>query len=358
MKAAWPIVLAAWLTAVSVPATAQSQKDLLAGAKTEQKLLLYSTGDARSWDATLKAFEAKHPDIKVEILELGGNELWERFRAESASGVRTGDIAVGGSPHRFVEASDRGELMDYKPAGIEKLPTFPDAVPGVTVIAVDPQVILFNKAILPQKLWPTGIADLAEKAAANPEIFKGKISTFDPVSSSVGPGYNLAIYSVMGDEKYWASMKKLLPSLRYESGGAAMLEKVTSGEHVAAFFVGRNLTVSRITGARERIVGWTYHDDGEPLQLRSMAIMGNAKSPNAAKLLASFLVSEEGQAAYGTSGSSPVHPDVPAAANTVPYSKLLEQIGGTKNAGYYGFSRAIFDYQKTFAPKINQIIGR
>lgn len=358
MRSILSLALTALLAASVTPALAQSEEELVAGASAERGLLLYSTGDARSWEATLAAFGEKYPGINVEILELGGNELWERFRAESATGVRTGDMAVGGSPHRFVEAADRGELMDYKPAGVDELPTFPDAVTGVTVIAVDPQVILFNKAILPENLWPTGIGDLAEKAAANPGVFEGKIATFDPVSSSVGPGYNLAINSVQGDETYWSNMEKLLPLLRFESGGTSMLEKVTSGEHVAAFFVGRYLSVSRITGPRERIVGWAYHDDGEPLQLRSMAILGNATSPNSAKLLANFLVSAEGQAVYGTSGSSPVHPDVAATDSVLPYSQLLEEIGGTDNAAYYGFSRAIFDYDDTFAPRINEIIGR
>jgi iron(III) transport system substrate-binding protein len=353
----WALALSTGLAA-TIPAFAESDSAVVEASRAESGLLIYSTGDARAMETTIAGFNALYPWISVEMLELGGNELWERYRAEAASGVRTADVALGGSPHRFVEAYDRGEVMDYTPVDVDVLPTFPDMVPGVWTVAVDPQVIIFNKALLPEELWPTGFVDLAEKIAANPDVFNGRVAVFDPVASSVGPGYLLGIRSVLGEDAFWTAFEQMAPALRFESGGTAMLEKVTSGEHLVAFLVGRYLSVTRITGAREQIVGWTYHDDGQPLQLRSMAITAQPTSPNSAMLFADFLVSVEGQVAFGGSGSSPVHPDVEDSEGVLTYGTVLEETGGTDNAAYYGYGRDIFEYEATVAPRINELLGR
>src|SRR5690606_21488146 len=151
----------------------------------ENGILLYTTGNPRSWVPFIEAFNAKYPWIRVEPLELGGNEIWERFYAEDATGVRTADVISGGSPNKFIEAYDRGVLLDYVPQGFEELPPVPESVPGVTLVSADAQVMIYNKLALPEALWPTSFTDLAEKVAENPDVFAGKVVTFDPIDSSV-----------------------------------------------------------------------------------------------------------------------------------------------------------------------------
>lgn len=354
------LAAAALLGLVSLPLAAFAQAEdpaVIEASKSENGVLLYTTGSVASWTPFIEAFNQKYPWIRVEPLSLGGNEIWDRFYAESASGVRTADVISGGSPNKYIEAYHKGALLDYVPVGFDELPKVPDSVPGVTLISSDPQVMIWNKVKLPEELWPKGFTDLAQKVADNPDVFAGKVVTFDPIDSSVGPGMALAMSKVLGD-RYWTAMKQLAPALRYESGGSVMLDKVTSGEYLVGIFLTSVLVVPKMTEARAKVVGWSYFDDATPFQVRSISIPEDTPNVHSAKLFTDFMVSLEGQQAYGQGGSTTFRPGVVAGNGVYTYQDAIATIGGEDKAAIYAYDPDFANFEIDFAPKLREALGR
>lgn len=88
--------LIALLAGFAVPASAQdaSWDSVVAAAKKEGKVVVYSMAlGAPYYQAVLKSFEEKY-GIKVESLDLRASELAERVRTEQAAGRFLGDAEI------------------------------------------------------------------------------------------------------------------------------------------------------------------------------------------------------------------------------------------------------------------------
>src|SRR5437764_10175784 len=98
-------------------ATAQAQEfgspELIAAAKAEGRLVLYTANFAEVEQDVIKAFNKRFPEIKVEMVRAPGGQLITRVRTEAAAGKLIADI---------VDHSDRGLMLpladlfqDYAP---------------------------------------------------------------------------------------------------------------------------------------------------------------------------------------------------------------------------------------------------
>ncbi|MCK9912336.1 iron ABC transporter substrate-binding protein, partial [Microbacteriaceae bacterium K1510] len=65
-------------------------------------------------------FKEKYPDIEVETLEMGAQEILERVRAEKAN--PQADFWWGGTQSALSAAADEGLLESYKPTFADKVP--------------------------------------------------------------------------------------------------------------------------------------------------------------------------------------------------------------------------------------------
>lgn len=344
------------LGAVTAPALAQDDPRIEA-SKSEGGLLIYGTSDPSAWAPLFEAFNAHYPWIHLEALNLGTAELLERYRAESATGTRTADILVAGAADKFVQASDNGELLAYDPVGYDRYPAFAHPLPDVITIAPEPMILIYNKLLVPEALWPTGFQDLANKVAENPDVFAGKIGTFEPVNHAAGAGVNIAMARALG-EGYWDAFTKLAPNLRFETGAGSMLDKVTTGEYVVAYFPARFVVAPLLVDGREDIVGTSFFDDAQPFQLRSLGITRNTPNPNSAQLFVDFVLSSEGQRANAAAGNTPFDPSLEDIEGITSYQDVVEAIGGEDKITLYGYDREDIAAFPEYSARANQILGR
>jgi len=153
-------------------------------------------------------------------------------------------------------------------------------------------------------------------------------------------------------EKAWAwfaELAKLQP--RFERSGGPMTEKVTAGEYTTGWFVSAITFWPRLADpARARILGWSFIADGQPMVLRGVAIPKGSKNVNAAKLMLDFIISEEGQRAFGRGGLTPARPGIkPGDGIRHTYSSIAE-IVGEQNMIYVGYDAdALKDYDAFLA---------
>src|SRR5471032_3421078 len=101
--------------AFALPAAAQNfgSPELIAAAKKEGRLVYYTVNFAEVEQETIKAFNKRFPEIKVEMVRAPGGQLITRVKTEAAAGKLVADV---------VDHSDRALMIglvdlfqDYAP---------------------------------------------------------------------------------------------------------------------------------------------------------------------------------------------------------------------------------------------------
>lgn len=297
-------------------------------SKSEIGLLVYGNIAADNFGPAAAGFRKKYPWIKLETLDTGPAVAFERYYAESSTGRRSADLLVVGAPTAWVRFAQKGEARPYVAAEDETLPKWSKPFPGVYTFSTDPLLLVYNKLLLPPERRPKSIAQLIQLAEKYPQDFAGRLTTYDASRHPFAYAIHWAYTNRFGAEG-WKRLAALGPLTRPEGGGAAMVEKVTTGEFTAIYF-GSGLTfMKRILDAKGGdLLEWSLISDGTPVMLRGMAITRKAKSPYSAQLLLDYLLSHEGQTALGRGGITPYRSDI--AKEEVPfltYEQIRQQIG-------------------------------
>jgi len=313
---------------MSVCAMASSQDDLIKASKENETVLhIYSNMGPENWRYIKEGFEAKYPWINVETTDLGGSEVFTRYFAETGTGAPSADLMVTGSITDWIDFANRGEAIDYQTVHSGDLPDWSMPMPGIYTFSTDPMLLAYNKVTVPEELRARTFSDFAGAVEANPDVFDGKIGTYDG-ALGFGQSINWAFLRDHG-EPGWAMMEKVGKAARPGGGSGGMIEKLVSGENSAALFVSSTVLFPRMEGALNKLVEWTFFEDGTPVFLRGMAIPKQAKNVNAAKLMLDYIVSKEGQIAVGKGGFTPYREDIDA--EEVPYETfgtIVDKTGG------------------------------
>src|SRR5450759_426780 len=311
----------------------KSYASIVEGSKKEGKLVVYSIMAEYNWKHVLEGFKKLYPWIEVQTLDLGSSEVFERYYSERASNARTGDLLINGAVDKWLQFVAKGEALEYVSPEEGKLPKWSLIRKGLYTVSADPMVIVYNKALLPEKLRPHSLAELAKFAQENPAVFKNKVTTYNAAAEAFGLSINWAYTKKYGDPA-WALLDSLGKVTRPERSAGPMIEKITAGEYAVGYFISGIVLFPKLDDpARAKLLGWAYPTDGTPIVLRGMAISKAATNVNAAKLMLDYILSHDGQVGFGKGGLTPYRPDV--KANEVPratYDGIVKQLGGEDKA--------------------------
>lgn len=318
-----------WSAALYSDQYPANYRDMVEASKSEDKLLIYSNIAEYNWRAVLEGFKSRYPWIKIENIDLGPSTSFERYYSESSVNRRSADLIVTGSPdgwYRF--ANLEGEALEYKSPESGQLPGWSTPWTGVYTMCADPMIIIYNKILLDEDEYPESLQDIQNLVTANRDKFKNKVTTYNASSHTFG--YDLHRTSVAHLKTgAWPLFQSIGNSVRSESGGATMVEKVTTGEYLIGYFVSGITVFPRMSQkGRDRVLGWSLIDDGTPLFLRNMAVTRKASSPNSAKLMLDYLLSHDGQVAVGKGGLTPYRDDVlDSEIPYLSYEAIVREIG-------------------------------
>ncbi|MFK8253039.1 ABC transporter substrate-binding protein [Ancylobacter terrae] len=316
--------LAAWQPPAGYPA---DYGTLLKAAEAEKSLLIYTNMEATQWEGAIQLLKERVPGIDVRLLELNSGEIGARYAAETAAGMPTADLLVTTDVATWVELMQKDRIEPYVSSEADIYPAWSKPAPGLYTIAADPMMFMWNKALLPENLVPSSFADLAAKVAANPAVFKNKLTSYNPTTPY---GYNAAYAFVdRHGEKGWEWLKVVAPMTRPDGTGP-MIEKVTAGEYVLAYFMGAGAARLALKNPqRAALLGLKPIADGSPLVLRGAGIPKNAARKNAAKAMLDVLLSKPGQISLGLRARTPVRPDVTSADvdGELTYADVVKTLG-------------------------------
>ncbi|MFK8253034.1 ABC transporter substrate-binding protein [Ancylobacter terrae] len=346
--------------AEAVPAGyAPDYADIIAGAKAEGRLLVYSNMSLHNWKAVIEGFSARFPGIKVDMLDVGSRESVERYLAEAATGVATADLIATASQPGWIDMHQRKEMLDYVSPEAGAWPAWSRPFPGLYTISTDPLVFAWNALQVPAAERSKTFADFAQAATRNKTRWANRVTTYSPLTSPFGYVTHWYFIKHHG-ERGWDYLRAIgaLPP-RLENTGGPQMEKVTSGEYVASYFMSGITAWPRMEDpARAKFLDWNYIGDGQPLMMRGIAIPRVSKNPNAAKLMLDHILSAEGQLAFGRGGLTPARPGLkPGNGVRATYSSVVEAVG-EKNAILLGYDLALMQEYDAFQAKLRDVYQR
>lgn len=259
---------------------------LYAGAKTEGKVVWYTSLAGDSYKGMTKAFEAKYPGVRVEAYRVSGSEMTTRMMEESKAKRYIVDT-VETTEGNLLFMRDGFLLRPYYSPYFALYPE--DAKQkserGLYFWAIARESYIgfaYNKKLLSKSAIPKNYEGLL-----HPE-FKGRmgVSVSEPSYKVIG-----AIIRTRGMEL----VKKLKAQeiALHTIIPPALLDLIASGEVLASPAIFRNHTLNAI--AKGAPVEWMPMDI-VPTNVGGAAIAAQPPHPHAALLLADYLLGPEGQA--------------------------------------------------------------
>lgn len=327
---------------------------MVEAAKKEQKLQIYSIMSEKNWKPVVDGFQQRYPGITVQTVDLGSSEVFTRYYPEAASGARTADMIITSAADAWQDFIKRGELADYKSPEDPYLPAWSKPAPGIYAASSDPQFFIYNKKLLPNP--PKTMAEFVAAIGKQPDLYKGKTTSY-AISESHGFAINWFWIKRKGEDG-WKILEAIATSNpKFETSGGNMVNAALSGQAVFGYFVSA-ITVFPKFPASEAVLGYQMINDGTPVVVRGMGITKKAASPNAAKLMMDYIVSQAGQVAFAEGGLTAYRPDVSTKAK-IHLDKLAADVG-LDNLIMTSFDPELTDKTKydAFTARWNKTFGR
>ncbi|WP_046470211.1 ABC transporter substrate-binding protein [Allosalinactinospora lopnorensis] len=267
-------------------AVSGSWKDVVAAAKEEGSVTVYSSQHPRNLEPLKKAFQTEYPEITVEFVRGVDADLGPKVEAEKQTGRSTADVYVTAAQQWITDVAEPGDFAVDVQGPHFDTPDYNQAqtVDNGKYFLVSAAVLGlgWNTELLPEGL--EGYDDLL-----NPEL-EGKIGITKPTSGAYVDFYNF-VTEQAGDD-FLPQLAELDP--RVYPSTLPITQALTSGE-LAATLVVQPLVPEQEDGAP---VDWTLPDPVWGAPWKAM-VLSAAPHPNAAQLMADFMVSHEGQVAQG-----------------------------------------------------------
>src|SRR3954466_8188131 len=289
--------------------------ELLAAAKAEGKIVLYTANFLDTEQAVVKRFSARFPGIQIEIVRAPTGQLITRVKTEAAANRMIADV---------IDFSDRVQaramielFAPYAPPNAADYPEVARTADRLWPRSGNAWTITYNSELVtdPPKSW----ADLAK-----PEF--GKLRLGQTVIASGGGPFNRAMFErkVLGGD-YWTKQAALKPALFPSQ--APMVDAMIRGEIAIAPLV-TNLAIPLT--AQGAPLKWFFAPEGVPVTVFCAGIPKGAGHPNAAKLFLDWALSREGQAlmvelgSFSSMTNAPMPPGVDAKAIKTWYPDDVE----------------------------------
>lgn len=268
---------------------------LLAAAKKEGKLTFYSSINEEEGLPILKVFEDA-TGVKVEYVRNSDSGLLSRIMVENRAGKQGWDViqttAVNKMPQELLLAYEPSEAKNID-AGAK------DAAKKWYGVYANYNTAAYNTSRVKKEDLPKTYEELAAK-----KEWAGKIAIDYSDNEWIA-----AMYKHYGDAKGAQIVKDIVKNLKpsIAKGHLALARSVGAGEYDVSLNNYLNLTLNvKMSGGP--IDFWIM--DPVAVFYGQVGINAKAPNPNAAKLLANFMLSKEGQSALTIKGRIPTRADV------------------------------------------------
>ncbi|MDB5405587.1 MAG: Ferric transporter ATP-binding subunit [Rhodospirillales bacterium] len=333
------LALGAWLAAAS-PVAAQGTAEwdkTVAAAKAEGTVTLYTGLVGSPTSAALVKEFAKEYGVKVEVLEVRATELRERLRAEKVAGRHLADVMnTSNNQTRQLFAED-GTVQPFgavpNQGRVRQAMTEAAKAPEIQLPIFGLYYAILANAKLVGDDTPKSWQDLLDPR------WKGKILSDD--MRAVGGGHTIFVAT---HDRFGADFHRRLAAQepQFTRDMREAERRVARGEF--AFYIPFLLpNAAPLKGLPVKLV---IPDEGAAFTLYTASMVKDAPHPNAARLLISFMISDEGQRIYAKEGFGMVvdglDDAVPPEFRDIASPKLLGSSDFSTDPEMYALAREIY----------------
>jgi ABC-type Fe3+ transport system substrate-binding protein len=279
------------------PAGAQSEQEKVEAAKKEGAVYWYGSMNVDDASALIAGLNKKYPFMEIKRTRAANAPILSKLDVEArARGLNVDVIDLDG--FYVAQALKRNYWVRYVSPELAAYPKeLSDPAGRWSDFFLLPQVVSYNTNLVSSASAPKSYNDLLDPR------WKNLIAIPDS-----GVTWYHGILQYMGAEKGRSFMKRLAAqNVHVQAGNRMMVELTMAGEHA----IGLAAYAHRIGQFQKRgaPMGW-IKDDVLITTPQAIGVSGYGKSPNAAKLILDFTLSQEGQTILRRSGRIPANPKV------------------------------------------------
>lgn len=250
-------------------------------------LRIISTVDMELFVPLIDGFQELNPTTSIEYSVAASSELFKAIE-----GGAQFDLAISSAMDLQTKLANDGHAQAYRSDFTQSLPDWAHWSDRLFAFTQEPAVLIISKTRFEGLTLPENHRDLIQLLLENPDIFSGKIGTYDPHKS--GLGYLFATQDTRMSEGFWR-LVQVMGSLDVDvyccSGD--MITGIEIGELALAYNVLGSYAASRIEpDSNAKIV---QLQDYTHVMLRTALIPANAKNSARGGAFIDFLLSETGR---------------------------------------------------------------
>ena len=260
-------------------------------------LRIISSTDTDLFAALLEAFVGKNPDVAIEYLVTGTADIDRRFR----DAPEAFDIAISSAMDLQLKLTNDGYAL-----ALENLahPPWAEWRQSLFAFTSEPAAIVINRAAFEGLPIPGSRQELIEALRARPNVFRGRIGTYDVRQS--GLGYLFATQDARASETYWRLMEVMggLDARLYCCSGE-MIDDLTDGTIAVAYNVLGSYAEAR--AASQDILQIVLPSDFPTTMMRTALVSKKTDEPDAARRFIQFLVTYQSNPTDAPRTLPPLH---------------------------------------------------
>ena len=305
----WKAALALVALAATAGPLEAADPALVAAAKKEGEVIWYTTQIVNQLVRPVAAAFEKKYGIKVRATRANATETAVKILNEAKANRLQADLFDGTTT--VVPLKAENLVLQWLPDEAKAYPAQVKDPQGYWVannlFVITPG---FNTSLIPKGKEPRTYQDLLSPS------LRGKMAWNGFPTSSGGGGLIGTVLTEMGQEKGMAYLRELAKQKIANLPGSAreVLDHVIGGEYSLALQIFNHHAV--ISAKKGAPVDWIPMEPAT-VTLSTISVLRQAPHLNAAKLLADFIISREGQQVFARSDYLPAHPGVPASVPTL-----------------------------------------
>lgn len=287
------------LASPASPVLAQPLAELAKAAEKKPPVVWYESSPSEQIDKVLAAFNRKHPNVKVRHVRLlGGNELAVRTVQEMQARGYTADLLTGGADH-ISQINGRGflENVNWAQIGVPKAYS-PNAFMTATTASI--YVVLWNTRKVSDAQAPKTWEEVLDPKWTNRMGSWVRAAAFAQLAATQGPDTA---------RKQLERFIRLKPMLFKSTFPLAQAVAAGEVDLAVGFYHSTLPPINAGAPVKMRAL------DVVPMHIIYSGISKNARNAEGAKVLVSWLASEEGALAYeeATGRGNPLSPKTRSA---------------------------------------------